>query len=269
MTDAAATPRGERVEALAARLAVAGFLAAEDEAAQLVERAGEDGARLETLVGRRLTGEPLAWITGTTVFCDVPVGVDAGVYVPRWHTELLGWRAIERLRDDGTAIDACTGSGAIAVALRAHCPGARVVACDIDAHAVACARRNGVEAYQGDLFAPLPDRFEGSVDVVTAVVPYVPTTELPFLQRDTFAFESALAYDGGPGGTRLLRRAVREAVRFLRPGGTLLLELGGNQADTIAPDLERNGYVRTEVISDSDGDVRGIEATLMLNGAEG
>ncbi len=90
-------------------------------------------------------------------------------------------------------------------------PGARVVASDLDERAVACATKNGVEVYVGDLFAPLPRTLEGGVDVVVGVVPYVPTPALPFLQRDTFAFESPLAYDGGRDGTEVLRRVLRDA----------------------------------------------------------
>jgi release factor glutamine methyltransferase len=247
---------------VAARLAAAGFLAAEEEAAQLAARAPHDDAALDALVQRRLAGEPLAWITGSVMFCDVSVRVEPGVYVPRPHTELLAWRAIGRLPERGVAVDLCTGSGAVAVALATHRPRARIVASDIDARAVVSARRNRVDVYHGDLFAPLPRSLHADVDVVTGVVPYVPTADLPYLQRDTFTFESALAYDGGAHGMRVLRRVVRDATRFLRPGGTLLLELGGDQPTMIERDLERRGYRATGVIVDVDGDVRGIEATL-------
>lgn len=70
-----------------------------------------------------------------------------------------------------------------------------------------------------------------------AVVPYVPTTELPLLQRDTFAFESTQSYDGGRDGTDILRRVLTDSPRFLHPGGALLLELGGKQADLLNDDL--------------------------------
>jgi release factor glutamine methyltransferase len=143
-----------------------------------------------------------------------------------------------------------------------HRPGARVVASDLDARAVACATANGVEVYLGDLFAPLPRVLEGRVDVVVGVLPYVPTPALPLLQRDTFAFESALAYDGGPDGTEILRRVLAEAPRFLQRGGALLLELGGEQAHLLGNDLGRLGYVEVSVLVDADGDARGIEATL-------
>ena len=247
---------------LTTRLSRAGFLAAEEEASQLLARAGGDGELLDSLVARRLTGEPLAWIVGKVSFCGVEVRVDHGVYVPRWQSEPLARRAVECLPATGVAVDLCSGSGAIARTLMTNRPGARVLASDIDERAVACAAANGVEVYRGDLFSPLPGEIEGQVDVVVVVVPYVPTSALPMLQRDTFAFESTRPYDGGPDGTDILRRALRESRRFLRPGGTLLLELGGQQADALRDDLARTGYVDVSVLVDEEDDVRGIEARL-------
>jgi release factor glutamine methyltransferase len=249
-------------DALTEQLADAGFVAADEEADELLARAGGDAELLDSLVARRLTGEPLAWITGSVTFCGLEVRVDPGVYVPRWQSELLARRAVERLPADGTAIDLCTGAGAIARTLIAHRPGARVIATDVDERAEACARANGVDARRGDLFAPLPRDLEGRVDVVVGVVPYVPTPDLPLLQRDTLTFESALSYDGGHDGTEILHRVVIGAPRFLRPGGALLLELGAGQPEALADDLARLRYSDVVVLVDEDGDVRGIEATL-------
>jgi release factor glutamine methyltransferase len=244
--------------ALTARLAAGGFVAAEEEAEELLEAAGGDAAALTGLVERRLSGEPLAWITGWAPFLGRRIAVAPNVYVPRWQTELLAERALERLPDGGVAVDVCTGSGALAVVLASK-PGARVYATDVSPEAVACARSNGVDAYVGDLFAPLP---AGVVaDVVTGVVPYVPTSELSLLQRDTFTFETPLSYDGGADGCAILRRALSGAVRVLAPGGALLLELGGDEATLLADDLEYAGYVDVHVLRDEDGDVRGVEAT--------
>jgi release factor glutamine methyltransferase len=243
-------------------LATAGFLAAKEEAGELVARAAGDGALLDAMVARRLTGEPLAWITGRTSFCDLTIRVDLGVYVPRWQSEPLARRAAERLPANGIAIDLCTGSGAIAVTLAHLRPRARVVASDIDARAVTCALSNGVEGYRGDLFAPLPLGLEEHVDVVVGVVPYVPTPELPLLQRDTLTFESTLAYDGGRDGTDILRRVMTDSRRFLRSGGALLLEIGGDQNEALSGELTRLGYTAVSLLVDEDGDVRGIEATL-------
>jgi release factor glutamine methyltransferase len=250
-------------EALTALLGRAGFVAADQEAAELLVAAAGDGDRLRSLTDRRLTGEPLAWITGRVWFCGLDIRVDPGVYVPRHQSESLALRAVERLPATGTAIDVCTGAGAIAATLRARRPGARVVACDLDERAVRCARANGADAYRGDLFGPLPESLLGAVDVVVGVPPYVPSPALALLQRDTLAFETPLPYDGGPDGTAVLRRILAEARRFLRPGGALLLELGGEQADALAADLAGLGYGDADVLHDEDGDVRGVEATLV------
>jgi release factor glutamine methyltransferase len=247
---------------LTALLADAGFVAAGEEAQELLARADGDAGLLDSLVARRLTGEPLPWITGSVTFCGLAIRVDPGVYVPREQSEALARRAVERLPASGAAIDLCTGSGAIARTLAACRPGARVVASDVDERAVACAAANDVEAYRGDLFAPLPAVLEGRVDVVVGVVPYVPTDALGVLQRDTFTFESPLSYDGGRDGTAILRRVLAGAPRFLRSGGALLLELGGEQAGALGDDLARQGYRDVDVLVDEDGDVRGIEATL-------
>ena len=258
----ACVPMPTDLQGLAALLSSAGFIAADEEAAELLDSAAGDAVRLDSLVGRRLTGEPLAWIIGRVSFCGLEIRVDPGVYVPRWQSEPLARRAVERLPATGAAIDLCTGTGAIAKTLATGRPGARVVASDVDERAVACAATNGVEVYRGDLFAPLPRALGGHVDVVVGVVPYVPTAALPLLQRDTFAFESPVAYDGGRDGTDILRRVLRDSPRFLRRGGGLLLELGGQQAETLGDDLAALGYVDVSVLRDEDGDLRGIEATL-------
>jgi len=250
------------VDAVAALLSDAGFVAAEEEAAELMARAAGDIGLLDGLIRRRLTGEPLAWVTGSASFCGLEVRVDAGVYVPRWQSEGLARRAVECLPARGRAIDLCTGTGAIAKVLATARPCARVVACDLDERAVACAAANGVEAYLGDLFTPLPRLLKGRVDLIVGVVPYVPTSALPLLQRDTLAFESPLSSDGGRDGTDILRRVLAESLCFLRPGGVLLLELGNAQADALGPDLARLGYIDVRVLIDDDGDIRGIEAAL-------
>jgi release factor glutamine methyltransferase len=247
---------------LTALLAREGFIAAEEESQELRAYAAGDAALLDSAVRRRLTGEPLAWITGAVSFCGANVRVDPDVYVPRWLSEPLARRAVDRLPEDGTAVDLCTGSGAIARVLTTYHPRARVVATDVDARAVACAAANGVEVYGGDLFAPLPGELTGCVDVIVAVVPYVPTPELSLLQRDTFTFETPLSYDGGPDGTDILRRVIRDSPRYLTRGGTLLLELGRDQAHLLTDELVRHGFGDLSILIDEDGDVRGVAATF-------
>lgn len=241
---------------VAARLAAAGCVAPEAEAAALLA-AMSDPAELDALVERRAAGEPLAWLVGHVMFCGMRVAVHPGVYVPRRQTEPLARRAAELLPPSGVAVDLCTGAGAIAVVLHAASPGATVLATEVDPVAAACARANGVDVLLGHLDDPLPAELLGTVDVMTAVVPYVPTDELPFLPRDVLAFEPRAALDGGEGGLWYLSAVVRRSIRWLRPGGWLLLELGGDQAAPVTRELEAAGFVEIAVLQDDDDD-RGI-----------
>jgi release factor glutamine methyltransferase len=239
------------------RLTAAGCVAAAEEAAALVAASpGEDA--LEAWIRRREQGEPLAWITGATQFCGRALRVDPGVYVPRPHSEELARRAAALLAaTDGRAVDLCTGAGAIAAHLTAEVPGATVLGVDVDPRAVACARRNGVTALLGDLDRPLRHR---AFDLVTAVAPYVPTGNLRFLPADVRRHEPRRALDGGVDGLDLVRRIVAAAARLLRPGGWLLVELGGGQDRALRPTLAASGFSPAIPWFDEDGDLRGLAA---------
>jgi release factor glutamine methyltransferase len=232
-------------------------VAAEQEAAVL-RAAAHDPDDLERLVRRRTAGEPLAWLVGGLHFCGLWLMVSPGVYVPRWHTEALAERAASLLPAEGVAVDLCTGAGAVAAVLQSRRPAATVLATDIDPGAVACARANGVDALVGDLDGPLPAALHGAVDVMTAVVPYVPTDGLEFLPRDVMAFEPRRALDGGRGGVEVLSALVAGSTRWLRPGGWLLLELGGRQAVTVTAGMEAAGLGEIAILRDEEGDDRAI-----------
>jgi release factor glutamine methyltransferase len=240
------------------RLIEAGCIDADEEAVELIRAAGGDQVALDALVSRRSTGEPLAWLTGSVTFCDISLIVTPGVYVPRRQTEALARRATELLPPEGVAVDLCTGVGAIAAVLAAAAPTARVLATEIDGVAVRCARRNGVEVFEGNLDGPLPRDLERRVDLMTAVVPYVPTDSIRLLPRDVQAFEPRLALDGGIDGTDLLEEVARRSPRWLRPGGSLLLELGGDEAEPIGRLLQDLGFEEPDVMTDEAGHPRAI-----------
>ncbi len=238
-----------------ARLRVAGCVAAEAEADELIA-AAVDGTALDASVRRRERGEPLAWITGSATFAGPRLVVRPGVYVPRPQTEALARRAVARLPPTGCAVDLCTGSGAIAAHLLATRPGARVVGLDRDATAVRCARANGVAAVRADLRqVPLAP---GCADVVTAVAPYVPTAALSLLPSDVRDWEPHAALDGGPDGLDLTRAVVETAAELLRPGGVLLVEVGGDQAARLGPTLAGAGFGEIVTWTDDEGDLRGL-----------
>jgi release factor glutamine methyltransferase len=249
-------------KALAWQLARAGFPGAREEVREMVQAAGGDPAIWHCWASRRLDGEPLEWLIGFTVFMGHRVRMDRGVYVPRSQTELIARRAIEALPDGGVAADLCTGSGAVAVALRIGRPKARVVATDIDPDACRCAANNDVEVYQGHLAEPIPAELIGRFDVVVAVVPYVPTEEIIFLPRDVRNYEPRAALDGGASGIELLEQTISSSTRLLHAGGSLLLELGGSQDEQLAPALRAAGFDLVERLVDDEGDRRGLHARI-------
>lgn len=220
MTPTAAEPVPRARDDVVERLRAAGSVFAEDEARLL---AGD-----EALIARRIAGERLEHVLGWAEFCGLRLDVDPGVFIPRPQTEALAVHAAS-LRPS-VALDLFTGCGAIACVVKARNPGAHVVAAELHPAALACARRNGdrfgVEVFGSDVDAGIPAALEGRVDVLTANVPYVPTAELPFVPHDG---EPESAVDGGPDGLDWIRRVATIAPRWLRPGGTLLLELAEDE----------------------------------------
>jgi release factor glutamine methyltransferase len=239
------------------RLSAAGCVAAEEEAAELAA-AAPTPAVLEDWLRRREDGQPLAWIIGSLQFSGHRLQIDPGVYVPRFQTEDLARRAAALLPARGRAADLCTGVGAIAVHLMAEVPAAHVVATDVDVAAARCARRNGVRVVVGDLDAPIGA--DHTFDLVTAVAPYVPTGDIRFLPRDVQRYEPRRALDGGPDGLALVRRVVAGAARLLRPGGWLLMELGGRQDQLLSEIFAAHGFDHLDPWRDEEADLRSLAA---------
>jgi release factor glutamine methyltransferase len=144
-------------------------------------------------------------------------------------------------------LDLCCGSGAVGAALAAAMDRVELHAADIDPAAVRCARRNvataGGQVYQGDLYAPLPGRLRGRIDILAANVPYVPTGEVGLLPPEARGHEPRVALDGGADGLDVLRRVTVAAPRWLAPGGHLLVEASERQARQAAEAFARRGLV--------------------------
>lgn len=188
-------------------------------------------------VNRRACGMPGAYITGRREFFGLQFFVDDSVLIPRPETELLVEKAIEIARGYEAPLiaDIGTGSGAIAVSLAVNLPHATVIATDISRHALDTARRNcerhgtadRVRLYQGDLLEPVPH----PVDIIAANLPYVRTTDLPGI--NTSGWEPRIALDGGEDGLDIIRCLCLQVCTRLKPGGSLLLEIGAGQKDAV------------------------------------
>ena len=256
--------------ALVRRLRAAGCVFAEDEAALLLAAASDPEA-LEALVARRCAGEPLEQVLGWAAFDGLRVTVRPGVFVPRHRTTLLVRLAVEHLDGRGerasdeardrtsraapVVVDLCCGTGAVGLAVVTKVPGARLWAADLDPAAVECAAANltaaGATVLQGDLDTPLPPALAGTVDVLVANVPYVPTSEIVLMPPEARDHEPGLALDGGTDGLDLARRVMTVAPRWLTPGGVVLVETSERQAPVLALQARAAG-LEPRVVEDED-----------------
>lgn len=216
----------------AERRRILGHSLAQDQAAQFAE-----------LVARRCTREPLQHIVGRVGFRRLELAVGPGVFVPRPETETVAGIVIEHLRDAGAGypalvVDLCTGSGAIALAIKDEIPHARVEAVEESSRALAWARRN-VEATQlqvtlhehdaGDACRDL----DGTVDAVVSNPPYIPPNARP-LEVEVAAFDPDKAlYGGGEDGLLLPRRIIERAAGLLRLGGMFVMEHAEVQGEVL------------------------------------
>ncbi len=246
------------------RLRAGGSVFAEAEAALLVAEAS-DPAELETMVARRVAGDPLEQIVGWAEFAGIRFVVEPGVFVPRHRTEFLVEQASTLARPDAVILDLCCGVGALGVAVRARLSGtgggaaggaAELHASDLDPTAVRCARINvglAGHVYEGDLFAPLPSTLRGRVDLLLANAPYVPTADIALLPPEAREYENRVALDGGADGLALHRRIITAAPSWLAPGGRVLIELSEEQAAVAASLMADRGlWVQTATDADDD-----------------
>lgn len=203
------------------------------ELARLEAVAGPDKP-LETLVERRLSGEPLQYIEGTAAFGPLNLIVDERVLVPRPETETLFEIASKMVRFPEVIIDLCTGSGALGLALKQRFPGASVFATDVSEDAIDVAFSNrhqtGLDVYLavGSLFDPLPASLLGEVDLIVANPPYVAESDFETLPLDVQK-EPRVALVSGPTGLEVIQQIGAAAAQWLRPGGVIVCEIGENQ----------------------------------------
>lgn len=212
----------------------------------------------ELLVARRRSGEPLQYLEGTSQFGPVEVAIDGRVLIPRPETEELWELTVQRLErtPPGIVVDLGTGSGNIALALKAAFPAAAVHAVELSAQASAVAARNilaahaDVSLHRGDLFAALPDSLRGRVDLVVSNPPYVAGADYASLPAEVRDYEPAVALFGGDDGLAVLRRIIAAAPDWISPGGWLVCEIGADQGDAV---LDMAGGFDAEVVADAAG----------------
>lgn len=199
----------------------------------------QEEARFWELVGRRLLGEPVAYLTSCKEFMGLDFKVSPFVLIPRPETEILVETALALLPPAPLVIDVGTGSGAIAVSLASFLPDSIVYATDCSREALEVARNNAlrhgvgsrVRFYQGDLLEPIAGVVPAKgANLIAANLPYIPSDDLAVLPKSVRQYEPGLALDGGADGLELYRRLIPMAARLLKNGGLLLMEIGFDQA---------------------------------------
>jgi release factor glutamine methyltransferase len=205
---------------------------------------------------RRCAGEPVQHLTGRQQFRHLDLEVRPGVFIPRQETEVLVDVALEALANvaEPVAVDVGTGTGAVALSLKAERPDSVVYATDLSPDAAQLTRANAerhrleVTVLVGDLLTPLPGDLAGRMDLVVSNPPYVRPEEYDDLPDEVKADPELALF----GGTAIHRRLAQESPKWLRPGGMLAMEIGADQAGEVIALLEP-GFTGLEVRPDLAG----------------
>ena len=232
------------------------------------EPTDDEKVRYRELIKRRVDGWPTAYLTGRRDFYMLSFEVSPAVLIPRPDTETLVVAALDALKGVTTPriLDLGTGSGCVAVSLAHTLKTASVTAIDISPDALDTARRNAaahavadrIVFLHGDLFAPLPPA--ASFDAVVSNPPYIAPGEFAGLAVEVRDHEPRVALDGGPDGLAFYRRIAADAPTVLRPGGTLLVEIGSTQADAVMELFSAAGLTHVALTRDGSALPRVVSA---------
>ena len=194
------------------------------------------------LLDRRLSFEPLQYLTGTAPFRHLDIQVGPGVLVPRPESELLVEAVLQHIKNlpqPVSVVDLGAGSGALSLAIATEAPASRVIAVEKSPEALVWLKKNvshiaeNVRIVEGDVADVLPGI---KCDVVIANPPYIPQRQK--LPRDVEAFEPHVALFGGPTGLEIPHMFIEAAARLLKPQGVLVIEHGEDQTEEIAKLLD-------------------------------
>ena len=218
------------------------------------------------IVDERLTGRPLWYIIGDTDFCGYKIKVDERVLIPRPETEEMAIMAFNATEEGNNVLDLCTGSGAIAIAIYKEAEKAnrkiKVTATDISEAALELAKENA-EANRADVLfvqSDLFSRIRGKFDVIVTNPPYIPSSEIPTLQREVRDHEPILALDGGADGMDYYRRIAAESPKYLNHGGSLIMEVGDGEAAEVAKMFKGDCY--SIIVQDFNGKDRYVKIVM-------
>lgn len=235
-------------------------------------------AVFKSLIQRRLAKEPVAYIVGVKEFYSMDIAVTSDVLIPRPETEHLVEAAIALLPDNSGSdlnfvkkrvLEIGTGSGAAVLALVSQQPKHIYFASDRSINAIETAKRNArhhnldskIYFFACDWFTPLKDHI-CSFDMILSNPPYIQTRAINQLQPEIYKYEPVIALDGGKDGLCCLRHIIDNAYVYLKPGGSLLLEIGYDQKKEVHKIIDSRGkYEQVVFIKDYSGNYRVVQMT--------
>ena len=250
------------------------------ESSDLIVNAGElvstrSVARFDQMLGRRGSGEPLQYVLGRWQFRALELYVDSNVLIPRPETEIVAGLAIGAalaVRDRPPLIaDLGTGSGAIALSVASEVPTAQVWATDLSPGALRVARANAgglgrrganVTTLEGSWFEPLPRGLLGQLDVVVSNPPYIGEDERAGLPAEVRDWEPHLALFADDEGRAHVAHLIDVAPTWLRPGGSLVIEMAPRQTEWASERARTVGYSTVRIVKDLAGRERALLAVL-------
>jgi release factor glutamine methyltransferase len=230
----------------------------------------EDADAIAALADRRLVHEPVARILGSKEFWSLPLRIDAATLVPRPETETVVEAALGAIDARGPRsralriADLGTGSGALLLALLTELENAHGVGSDVSLAALQVARENARRfglARAAFVACNMAAALSGPFDVIVSNPPYVASGEIAALAPEVRDFEPRLALDGGPDGLDFYRKIAAAVPALLAPGGTLVVELGSGQAQSVAALFAAAGLAPSSLRPDLLGVPRALVTT--------
>ena len=221
----------------------------------------EDISKLDTLnkyVKKRLGHMPIQYILNKAYFCGLPLYVNENVLIPRFDTEVLVEEVLKISKKDKSKriLDICTGSGAIAIALKKLGGFERVDALDISDKALEVAKRNANELdsdinfLKSDMFSSLT--CENKYDIIVSNPPYIQSDVVDTLESEVKDFEPRLALDGDADGMKFYKIIAKNYENYLADNGVLALEIGYDEADDIRALFEGKNVVIKKDLANLD-----------------
>jgi len=212
-------------------------------------------------IKRRQKHEPLQKITGKAYFMGHEFSVRGEVLIPRFDTEILVEEAIKEIKSrinkckefDFSVLDMCCGSGCIGISVGLEFPQIKVICADVSDEAIRVTNENigrlgadNVQVVKSNLF----ENIEGEYDIILSNPPYIQSEVIETLDEEVKNYDPRIALDGGADGLVFYRRIVDDSLRYIKASGSLMMEIGYDEATQVREIMAGRGYADLKVVKD-------------------